>query len=172
MSSKKEQKELVTPKVVDKQVVKSKPIVAVKKEYPKQNVSVFDIDKPMKENESGEKSFLELKDALNYYEKEFIKSVCQNTEFLDYNKNVKSYVINPRTGYPYTDFTMQFKYNRTSNIEYNGKYINITRYFDNSEFRKKIIDYYEKLGFNCEIFKTGYNKQTDRYSGVMILVKW
>jgi hypothetical protein len=173
MSSKKEQKApVVVAKVVDKQVAKPKPVVAVKKEYPKQNVSVFDIEKPIKTNEAGETTFLELKDAINYYEKEFIKSVCQNREFLDYNKNVKSYLINPRTGYPYTDFSMQFKYNKTSNIEYNGKYINITRYLDNLELHKKIIGYYQKLGFHCEIFKTGYNEYTDRYSGVMILVKW
>lgn len=173
MSSKKEQKApVVVAKVVDKPVVKPKPILAVKKEYPKQNVSVFNIEKPIKTNEAGETIFLELRDVINYYEKEFIKSVCQNKEFLDYNKNVKSYLINSRTGYPYTDFTMQFKYNRTSNIEYNGKYINITKYLDNSDFRQKIINYYEKLGFSCEIFRTGYNKHTDRYSGVMILVKW
>ena len=173
MSSKKEQKApVVVAKVVDNQVSKPKPVVVVKKEYPKPNISVFDIEKPTKVNESGETSFLELKDVINYYEKEFIKSVCQNRAFLDYNKNVKSYLINSRTGNPYTDFTMHFKYNRNSNIEYNGKYISITKYLDKSEFRQKIIDYYDKLGFICQIFKTGYNKLTDKYAGVMILVKW
>jgi hypothetical protein len=173
MSSKKEQKApVVAAKVVDKTVVKPKPVVAVKKETPKPNVSVFDIEKPTKVNELDEVSFLEFKDAINYYEKEFIKSVCHNRAFLDYNRNVKSYLINPRTGCPYSDLTMHFKYNKSSNIEYNGRYINIAKYLDNLELHKKIINYYEKSGFKCEIFKTGYNRETDRYSGVMILVKW
>jgi len=170
MPPKKEQKAPVTPKVIEK--VKPKPVVTERKEYPKPNISVFDIEKPMKVNEAGESSYLELKDAINYYKNEFIKSVCHNRAFLDYIKNVKAYLINPKTGSPYKDYPIHLKYNRDYNIEYNGKYINITRYLDDENFRQKIINYYEKSGFKCDIFRTGYNQYKERYSGVMILVEW
>lgn len=154
-----------------KEVVKPKPIthdhVAAHQKAPVQ------VDENGNEvvDENGKLILVPFNELIAFYEKEFLKQVCVNRLYMD-QQAAQRYVINPRTGEPFDSFvqTFQFKYNNFNSVKIGERTVSLTKFLTNEKFCNRVIAYYKSLGYNCEIYQTGFDKEKKRYSKVCVKV--
>jgi hypothetical protein len=159
------------PKVVKKDVPKTKPLIhdfiAAHQKIP----LVTDTNGNVLLDEEGNEQMPEFFDVLSFYEKQFMKEICVSKQFMD-QKSAKRYVINPNTGTPYDAYirSFQFKYNWNNAVKYGERMISLTRFLTNEQFCNRVIAYYKSIGYNCEIYQSGFDKSKQKYSKVCVKV--
>jgi hypothetical protein len=124
-------------------------------------------------DESGNPLKPSFTDAITFYEKEFLKELCVSRDFMS-QKASQRYVINPRTGCPYDSYirTYDHKFTNTNSVKIGERTISLTKFLTLQKFCDQVISYYRKLGYECEIYDTGFDKTNQRYSRVCIKVKF
>lgn len=180
------------PPKVDKKTVaptaqKSGPIVSKakkeqKKEKPKQIIHDFiasqqKLPEVLDENglplldKNGNEVQLSFGDAISFYEKQFMKELCVSRSYMD-QEVTKRYLINSRTGAPYDSFvrSYQFKYNNDNSVKIGERSISLTKFLTNEKFCNSLIAYYKALGYECDVYQTGFDKTKNQYSKACVKV--
>jgi len=124
-------------------------------------------------DESGNQVKPSFKDAITFYENSFLKELCISRDVIN-DKASQRYVINPRTGAPYDSYirTYDYKFTNTNSVKFGERSISLTKFLTFKDFCDKVVSYYNKLGYECEIYDTGFDKTKQRYSRVCIKVKF
>jgi len=124
-------------------------------------------------DENGNQVKPSFTDAITFYEKEFLKELCVSRDFMS-QKASQRYVINPRTGGPYDSYirTYDYKFTNTNSVKIGERTISLSKFLTLQKFCDQVISYYKKLGYECEIYDTGFDKTKQRYSRVCIKVKF
>jgi len=128
---------------------------------------------PEKVDEQGNVIEYSFSDILEFYQNAFVKELCVSRSFME-DKVCQKYIINPRTGYPFDSYirSFDFKNNSYNSIKIGDRVVCMTKFFDNEKFRNCIIEYYNKLGYNCEIYQTGFDKIKKRYARVCVKINF
>lgn len=157
------------PKAAAKPVVAkvAKPTIVAK---PKPTPPTHDhcavcVDMPPKTDNTA----YTFKEAVDFYKKEFMKEVCVNKAFMDHQA-LKKHEINPKTRSPYNSYikSYQYKYDDYNSVKCNDKFISMTQFLTYEKFCNDVINHYNKLGYDCEI----YDYKTNRNTKVCIKIKF
>lgn len=122
-------------------------------------------------DEEGNEVPISFGETISFYEKEFLNELCVSRAYMD-QESAKKYLINPHTGNPYDSFvrSYQFKYNKDNSVKVGDRTISLTKFLTNDKFCNKVIAYYKALGYECDIYQTGFDKLKNRYTKACVKV--
>jgi hypothetical protein len=149
-----------------KKIIPTKPVVITKPKITKIVNNYFAVEQKIPDNIQ-----LSFDEAIGFYKTAFMKELCISRAFLD-QESTKKHIINPRTGSPYDSYTRiyDFKFTKDNSIKFGTRTISMTKFFTDETFRNSIVSYYNKLGYNCEIYQLAYDKIKKRYTKVCVKI--